>query len=54
VEIDVWLGQKLRFDLGLPLPLYPDQRTSSHRSGWSGSCHWATSQARPDMEEAAN
>jgi hypothetical protein len=22
-----------------PLPVYPDQRTSSDRPGWSGSCH---------------
>src|ERR1700738_2700963 len=28
--------------LGLPLPLYPDQRTSSDRFGWSGSCQQRT------------
>ena len=26
-----------------PLPIYPDQRTSSDRSSWSGSCHFRTS-----------
>src|SRR5580700_6414884 len=28
--------------LGPPLPLYPDQRTSSYRSCWSGSCQQET------------
>ena len=37
------MGQSRHFDRGPgPLPVYPDQRTSSDRPGMSGWCHFRT------------
>jgi hypothetical protein len=33
-----------------PLPVYPDQRTSTDRSGWSGSCQFRTRAAGEALE----
>jgi hypothetical protein len=35
-----------------PLPVYPDQRTSSGRPGWSGSCHIRTLAPQQDTHSA--
>ena len=33
----LWVKSAI-FTLGLPLPVYPRQRTLSDRTAWSGSC----------------
>jgi hypothetical protein len=38
-------GNRAGLTLCLPLLVYPDQRTSSDRLGWSGSCQKQTKKA---------
>jgi hypothetical protein len=40
--------------VGQPLPVYPDQRTSSDRRGWSGSCQSATSEVGYSITSSAS
>src|SRR5207244_1653128 len=39
----IMIAQKASDMIGQPLPVYPEQRTSSDRPGWSVSCHQRTS-----------